>query len=87
MEGRRLPDQVEERWPFDDWRPGDYVKLPSGWWVACPDIGMGSFIGILGSGHTVTENADGTITVSPSIKSARKGDFHGYLRNGVWSRV
>jgi hypothetical protein len=39
------------------------------------------------SRHDVLENADGTITVSPSIliSDTRGPVWHGYLRDGVWS--
>lgn len=34
--------------------------------------------------HTITENQDGTITVSPSILVNGESVWHGYLENGIW---
>lgn len=52
------------------------------WWeVTCPD---GSTIILDPKIHTVTEFADGTITVYPSIVT---GTWHGWLENGKWRAV
>ena len=42
--------------------------------------------------HTFTEEADGSLTISPSIGDTRGGGsesdgWHGYLENGIWRRV
>ena len=69
MKGRRLPDGYE---PTLDWNArlgiehapdGSYAKDSRGvWCVVTPNGRYGSL-----ASHDVTENADGTITVSPSI--------------------
>jgi hypothetical protein len=53
------------------------------WMVRTPNGHLGN----LGA-HDVTENEDGTITVSPSIlvSNPPEGElYHGYLVNGEWS--
>ena len=57
------------------------------WYIYLPKCGAGSL-----RNHTVAENPDGTITVSPSIliRGHDKGvpmQRHGYLRNGIWEEV
>lgn len=37
--------------------------------------------------HAITEYADGTITVSPSIVFPHGGRWHGFLERGVWRSV
>ncbi|MDH4263965.1 MAG: hypothetical protein OEV78_13085 [Spirochaetia bacterium] len=37
-----------------------------------------------GSNHIIKENEDKTITVSPSIVT---GNWHGWLKNGIWQSV
>lgn len=68
--------------------PGDYGKHRSGDWLARPpkeDCHAGNL-----KNHVVKENADGTITVSPSILisefqgQAKIEKWHGYLEQGVW---
>lgn len=90
MNGRRvMPDA--EGWLPPNLEPGDYGHASEelakaeewsalAWWqICCPDGSTGT---INPAKHTVTEHADGTITVSPSIVSST---WHGWLRNGVWS--
>jgi len=77
-----------------EWPPGSYGKMPqhdggSVWYAMSPN-------GLLANlaRHDVTEHADGTITVSPSILVSSRGinkegvehktEWHGYLENGVW---
>lgn len=42
---------------------------------------------------TITENEDGTVTVSPSIEDKIQvngewvGGWHGFLENGVWRQI
>jgi len=65
--------------------PGEYgVNPDDGNWYACTPNG---FMGNLAD-HEVTEHADGTITVSPSILvESWRGTWHGYLEHGVWRGV
>ena len=72
-------------------KPGDYAwcEIMKAWLCITPN-------GIHGNLrlHAITENPDGTITVSPSIlckgHDGKIGpglnvEYHGYLRAGVWS--
>jgi hypothetical protein len=58
------------------------------WYIYFPQVGSGSLCL-----HQVTENADGTITVMPSILTKGGDDHgnpttrHGYLTNGKWRDV
>lgn len=62
---------------------GEYGKGPDGNWYARPP---GHHMGNLGA-HDVTEHADGTITVAPSILiSDGDTEWHGYLERGVWEK-
>lgn len=68
-------------------REGEYTKWHGDWYAYCP--GPGKLIANLGA-HRVDENADGTITVSPSIACGNGsiGDFyHGFIEGGVWWKV
>ena len=84
MTGRRMPDDPE----FAALRPGDYYRITwpidgqLHWAGICPD---GSHCNL--DRHTVTEHADGTISVDPSIevKDPEQVFWHGYLKAGVWS--
>lgn len=71
----------------DDGVDGGYCPVTADgkqtWMVRTPNGHMGS-LGL----HDVTENEDGTITVSPSIlvSNPQQGTlYHGFLRNGEWS--
>lgn len=81
MIGRRV-DDVEPHL----YQPGDYGRCGDLW--MCRPPGPGELLGSLGNGtshHQVTEHADGTITVIPSILiSNHTGSWHGYLERGVW---
>ena len=62
-----------------------YWKYEGIWWLYLPSCGVGNL-----SNHTIVENADGTITVSPSIKvtghdSGKPMIRHGHLTNGIWT--
>lgn len=79
MIGRRVDD------PPGLLAPGEYGRI-GGVWHGCTPTGDLANL----SRHTVTENEDGTITVSPSILvSAGQGAervecWHGWLQCGVW---
>jgi hypothetical protein len=63
----------------------DHPRL--GWWqVTCPDGTQGSLNPEI---HTVTEHADGSITVEPSLDFSKAPYFgwHGWLRDGVFITV
>lgn len=73
--------------------PGSYMKVTSPgpsesvmWWIVDPCGVAGT---ITSKHHAITEFADGTITVSPSIAPAEhnRGGWHGWLREGVWESV
>lgn len=54
------------------------------WMLYIPSCGAGNL-----TLHTVVENPDGTITVTPSIlnKGHHNGEpteVHGYITNGIW---
>lgn len=54
------------------------------WYIHFPDRGAGDLMGNLAN-HTVTENEDGTITVTPSILTWNKVERrHGFLTKGIW---
>lgn len=91
MQGNRR-DIDETEWTTA--KAFDYGKLTheKGWyWYCCvpgdndDNFNMGDL-----SKHTVTENEDGSITVSPSILigSYTSNDaWHGYLEGGIWREV
>lgn len=63
-------------------RHGEYGKHPKdgNWYCRPPGSHMGNL-----SNHEVVEHEDGTITVSPSILvTGYDGQWHGYLKKGVW---
>jgi hypothetical protein len=85
MQGRRIPDGKwwdEEAHPALR-QPGDYGRGAlggeSGLWVILPN-GVGP--ACLRNKWTITDEPDGTITVSPSILDS--GGWHGYLERGQW---
>lgn len=108
MEGKHLPDRTwgvkadDEHYELG----GDAYREPGVYWW-CRGIPDGVdrlyFIdptGVFGAVspkiHTITDNADGTITVEPSILRYAGGPredgtpdlgWHGYLENGVWRTV
>jgi hypothetical protein len=80
--GRRVyPTECGQLW----FRAGDYAfDERNGHWMAmCPVGHLGDL-----SQHEVVENADGTISVSPSILITGNDNggviWHGFLENGVW---
>jgi hypothetical protein len=102
MLGTRLPDVRRDKpdgWKAWERRdrairliaaPGSYMKVlrEDGtlwcWYMRAPN---GDVATLWPDRHTITENADGTITVSPSIVFPHGGRWHGFLVNGVWSGV
>ena len=77
--GRRRPDGTR---PID-LEPGDYAKQAGGYWLLRnPNAQLGT-LGGKKSPHEVTENIDGTITVSPGIQEDKTG-WDGGLIRGVW---
>lgn len=65
--------------------PGAYGTVDSkSWFCTTPNGLFGNL-----SAHKIEENADGTITVSPSIlvssgKNHNEPSWHGYLECGIW---
>lgn len=87
IKGRRVADNELRDDPF---RPGAYGRVSGlqtpgelDWMAVTPD-GLHANL----SAHDVTENEDGTITVSPSIlvSDGTGREWHGYLENGVWRK-
>jgi len=66
--------------------PGQYGLWQSIWY-ARPPIPNRLLANL--SKHEVTEHADGTITVKPSIdvSAGALGRWHGFLKRGVWTRA
>jgi hypothetical protein len=84
MTGRRV--YCEDEGGFN-LKPGDYVKLAGGTFLArVPDP---RFHTMCLAGHRVMEHGDGTITVSLCILHAEPdvGEWHGFLERGVWRQV
>jgi|HubBroStandDraft_6_1064221.scaffolds.fasta_scaffold678389_2 hypothetical protein len=86
MQGRRLPDGPMA----DHFEPGDY-QLSEGatnLYVALPRSPPGrpafAMLPLGPGGWSVTEEEDGTLTVSPSIHDTDEGGYHGWLERGVW---
>ena len=97
MKGKRLPDNSYPGNPGEYSRQthtgseagSDVLQHPY-WAVRTPNGHHGNL-----EKHTVTENADGTITVNPSIsvKTSMDGgktwieEYHGWLKGGVWTEA
>ena len=85
-QGRRV-DWPDERIPIEQEKfmgPCDYAGPWRELWLLCAPNGDWCSLSPT-SGHTIVENADGTITVSPSIQVNFGARWHGYLKRGVWS--
>ena len=80
MKGRRADDGIEPH----QLAPGEYVYWRDQWWGCTPNGHLCNLVK-----HDVTQHADRTITVSPSIlvKMQHAELYHGYLRAGVWSNA
>ena len=91
LPGRRVyPPEPEEDLPHPlppDLQRGDYWLDPTtGYWMC---YGPKGSVGDLRN-HEVTENEDGTITVSPSILIEhwdKAKCWHGYLEHGTWREI
>lgn len=85
MQGRRVP--WRPGFPGNWAQPGDYMRIPDGeyvvedgcWYAMAPSGGCCT---LQASVHQITEHADGTISVSPSI--VMPDGWHGHLTDGVW---
>jgi hypothetical protein len=78
IQGKRVdkePHQLES---------GEYCFWHNGWWGRVPDDRADMIANL--ANHKIIDNADGTISVTPSILvSSWKGiSWHGYLTNGQW---
>lgn len=60
-------------------KPGEYCLWNGVWYGQTPNDMLANL-----AKHTVTENADGTISVSPSILVTGGGQWHGHLEHGIW---
>lgn len=88
--GRRVDESVEpedlELWDYSWDGTNLWFRVPS---VRDPEdhyLGIGHMS--IGDGWTIVEEADGTITVDPSIWHDKSfGGWHGYLERGVWRAV
>lgn len=81
MTGRRIYPTIED----SRFSPGDYGILGGTWHACTPSGALGNL-----ANHIVTEHADGTITVTPSIlvtDGETKQQWHGFLERGVWREV
>lgn len=62
--------------------PGDYVFWSGIWWARTPNGHLCNLIK-----HQVTEHANGSISVSPSIRVSdmyHRELYHGFIRDGQW---
>lgn len=85
--GRRVYSQEDGSLPWLE--PGDYgfQEKDKTWYGRVPidDVGYGNL-----HNHTIVENPDATITVTPSIlifnhvDTGDKTIWHGFLTNGEW---
>lgn len=76
---RRRPEEGEEFGPHR-LAPGEYTQW-NGEWYGCTPNGL--LAGL--RQHHITEHADGTITVAPSILCSQgTASWHGYLKAGIW---
>lgn len=78
MQGKRIYPTVGN----SAFAPGEYGRYEGHWLAMTPNGIMGDL-----DAHDVTEHADGSITVSPSILVDQPWNgktFHGYLEHGVW---
>lgn len=87
MQGKRILPDLSHEDHFPLLNPGEYRKH-GGIWYGQPPLPW-QHTGCNLAAHQVTEHADGTITVSPSIliscgRSEGNAQWHGYLERGVW---
>lgn len=82
MPGVRLPDSDDE---FPAFEPGTYCRYKGTWWVMLPN---GDLVDV--RTWTIVENADGTITITPSMQTMppeAPDSWHGFLTNGQFVSV
>lgn len=88
MKGRRRTFKKSDHWHEIErtLKPGDYGWLPKMkcWAMCAPNGDIGPIDPKI---HRITEHADQTITVSPSIQFMVGQRWHGYLENGVWRKA
>ena len=72
--------------PIHELQPCEYTCYKGVFYFRTPDVRLS--VGSLAK-HCITEHADGTITVTPSIlvKQEPVGSWHGYLENGIWRQI
>jgi hypothetical protein len=86
IQGRRVDwEEGSADSPFPLLHPGDYGKDQQGAWVCITPNGLYGNL----SNHSVIENDDGTITVSPSVLIKTRGrssekEYHGFIEKGIW---
>jgi hypothetical protein len=95
VQGKRV-ELVAQQGGFQSLKPGEYGRWTDGTWYGCTPDGDGCWL----RSHQITEHADGTITVSPSIEVSvlegpppatppdtrpKKILWHGHLAKGVWT--
>jgi hypothetical protein len=88
--GGKLVALVPQPGGFQLLKPCEYGKWTDGTWYGCTPNGHGCNLGA----HKIEEHADGTITVSPSIRVSTPAQpqyqrpeielWHGWLEHGVW---
>jgi hypothetical protein len=81
MKAIKVPDGIE---PYL-LEAGEYCKWNGIIYAMTPDGKLANL-----ANHTIINNQNGTITVSPSILVSggeKDGSWHGYLENDVWREV
>lgn len=58
---------IRDNRSFGDYKPGEmgkpFQKEPDTWYMCCPGCGLRAGL----PDHGITENSDGTVTISPSL--------------------
>lgn len=78
MNGQRRADGTDPQ----GYLPGEYGRYRDCWYGRAPSGHLGNL-----RLHDVTEHANGTISVRPSIKVSggpNEVHYHGHLERGVW---
>lgn len=87
-QGRRLPDRSVDAVMRDDFEPGDYCLIDGVVWAREPGDKGGALMAL--TEWKITEEEDGTLSLSPSIwvnKHHNPPGWHGYLEHGKWREV